>query len=1155
MASFQPTVVIGIGGTGKNVLLSLKKMIVENSKRGMKDYPVLRLFSLDTDVRIDSVSSEIKTIGDEIKLDPNTEMFSLGADGITGTLDLDSFPEIKSWYPYSRRAQLNPNNLSGGASQMKPVGRFSFAWNADALYQKIYQLLNNIVTTRTGAENNIGRSNLEQSINVFICGSVCGGTGSGTFMDLAYLVRFIAKQIGTIVNIYGMFALASIYDGIQGDLNLKPNCYASLVELDNFMNVDNCQSEKRRFYPAYRNISEETWAGYKEAANSRPFDYPYFFDRTNENGISFSSPKEFADMVARFICLLTGSEVASKWQSMDNNTKENLGNDIKLGKPIAYRGMGAFALLYPKRKIIQTCGYKFVSEYLKVILDDSYVEYNIKDTILKEFLIKNDLNYNDDSFYNHFNEFIDEGDTRTYSSIINIKVSSTKQDSIERADAQKDDFITSIRDQLEDTLSRKFSEFKKQKNSSVKSVCDSIINKIDNKIAEFLDLRNIEDIYNSNSDGSKIYSRGSIVRANKFLKYLEEHLRDAKKEFMNAEKNIREKIKNFESEYNTKTAELTEIVNKFSLKKTAVEKAEQTIDALKDLYTEKFNECVIAWLVQLLDQITVNGVPVSDGLLKEVELRVQYTNALIQKFENIQKEVDNFLLKSKSGYANNFCETIYDYKKDVDGIWLKETEGDKLDYYYEALGSFLKDKFGKYYEIAGKDLAEPRILRILLEKAEENFFDPISNVSIADRLMENPEKLNNFVSGTYEANSSVYLKLNGEELSKAGIATNGKVFYAISIPNEPEYDVHCKDLRSSQVGQKFKCPYEDGGANEGADEKCPRYNNGKCLKRIILSGASTDLTLLPSENKSEINILKTVAGFPARAVTTVAGPYRDEYNNAIKKQKQENDAAGISEERLHMFGPIKFTDLLEKAKSPKELEEEFKEILILGIAFKRIFVEKYAVKFLTQEDLMSGKDTPSMELGKSLEEIASLAQSTKFKDIEIINEVIKSVNYDFNDYKDPDVSTPEAKDKLFRWLKRGYDESAEKKLLSSDELKIFDKLTQKYCGKKIINDVILETTEERMNRLEGGNRSQIIESTKEVMYHLAVNGKDLGEFSLAQLKEKYVTKEFDKQSYVWTNGMVEWKKAEEVDGLKDIFISLPPVPPPLPSVPPVPPMA
>ena len=46
---YQPTLVIGLGGTGKNIILALKKMIAENCEHGMADFPFLKMLSIDTD--------------------------------------------------------------------------------------------------------------------------------------------------------------------------------------------------------------------------------------------------------------------------------------------------------------------------------------------------------------------------------------------------------------------------------------------------------------------------------------------------------------------------------------------------------------------------------------------------------------------------------------------------------------------------------------------------------------------------------------------------------------------------------------------------------------------------------------------------------------------------------------------------------------------------------------------------------------------------------------------------------------------------------------------------------------------------------------------------------------------------------------------------
>lgn len=211
----QPTVVIGIGGTGKNILLALKKMIVENSPNGMQDYPLLKLLSLDTDVRVGTETSEIKTIKDDITLNQTTEIERLGAEGLVSNLKLDDFPNIKEWFPESKSIILRPADLADGASQIKAVGRFTFAWNAQALREKLYNLLSTTVDVATVKKEKL--ADVKPFTNVFICGSICGGTGSGIFLDVANLVRFVAKQANVIVKVYGLMALASVYDSISGD--------------------------------------------------------------------------------------------------------------------------------------------------------------------------------------------------------------------------------------------------------------------------------------------------------------------------------------------------------------------------------------------------------------------------------------------------------------------------------------------------------------------------------------------------------------------------------------------------------------------------------------------------------------------------------------------------------------------------------------------------------------------------------------------------------------------------------------------------------------------------------------------------------------------------------------------------------------------------
>ena len=63
-----------------------------------------------------------------------------------------------------------------------------------------------------------------------------------------------------------------------------------------------------------------------------------------------------------------------------------------------------------------------------------------------------------------------------------------------------------------------------------------------------------------------------------------------------------------------------------------------------------------------------------------------------------------------------------------------------------------------------------------------------------------------------------------------------------------------------------------------------------------------------------------------------------------------------------------------------------------------------------------------------------------------------------------------------------------------------------------------------------------------VAYHVAINGQAAGPFDLATLAQMATAGQFTGSSLVWKAGMSEWAKADTVDELKGMFITMPPIP-------------
>ena len=64
-------------------------------------------------------------------------------------------------------------------------------------------------------------------------------------------------------------------------------------------------------------------------------------------------------------------------------------------------------------------------------------------------------------------------------------------------------------------------------------------------------------------------------------------------------------------------------------------------------------------------------------------------------------------------------------------------------------------------------------------------------------------------------------------------------------------------------------------------------------------------------------------------------------------------------------------------------------------------------------------------------------------------------------------------------------------------------------------------------------------------YSVAVNGQATGPYDLNLLQQMVQNGQFNGESLVWKAGMQNWEKAADVDELKPILTSIPPVPPPI----------
>jgi len=235
----RPTLYIGIGGTGKEVLLRLRRRILQhlwNGKRveSLDGFPVASFLYVDTyrgeaedEERSSKKGSETDPLLPLIKLPEDDQLQPKWEPGkyVQGQ-ELERYPHIKEWLP--PRNELGSINVEKGAGQVRALSRLLFFDQVrvinEAVSNKARRLLQNVGNERL---KELGLD-IEEEVKIVVICSIAGGTGSGAFIDMGFLCRSLQNPKPGDVHLYAVTgsAFAGIHDRVLA------NSYAALAELE-----------------------------------------------------------------------------------------------------------------------------------------------------------------------------------------------------------------------------------------------------------------------------------------------------------------------------------------------------------------------------------------------------------------------------------------------------------------------------------------------------------------------------------------------------------------------------------------------------------------------------------------------------------------------------------------------------------------------------------------------------------------------------------------------------------------------------------------------------------------------------------------------------------------------------------------------------------
>ena len=243
--AYVPTLYIGLGGTGRDVLLRLRKRWFH--EHGPRRPPFVRYLMVDMGTpcswprgtRQEDYESVRPEPGEWVNCEIPANQFYAVFDGLAKTRDERFAGWLKPELQFYGAACM-----ASGSGTHRQLGRLAFMLRYDELRERIEVQLRQMLEDVLRLHLDVPPSTHVQTgeIEVVIVTSLAGGAGSGMFLDTAYLVqdilrsspvfRGLARRQVTVIAVLPA-AFQALLDAGQYR-KLQQNAYAALLEMEHY---------------------------------------------------------------------------------------------------------------------------------------------------------------------------------------------------------------------------------------------------------------------------------------------------------------------------------------------------------------------------------------------------------------------------------------------------------------------------------------------------------------------------------------------------------------------------------------------------------------------------------------------------------------------------------------------------------------------------------------------------------------------------------------------------------------------------------------------------------------------------------------------------------------------------------------------------------
>lgn len=333
MEKFSPTLIIGLGGVGSMIVEGIFKKFKDGQPDEL-EWANAAFLCLDTDE--DDVEERRKVMSPDTVVKTSSDLSTTIGHYIERIRHRTT---VEQWFDTSSPT-LNSMSLNSGAAQVRMASRLAMM---AAINEGKFAAIENSITKLMSTNPQRKKGN---DIKIHIISSLAGGTGAGTFLQVAYYVKNAMKEHGAEApRVNGYFVLADVIcddpntgmDVTQKE-NTRSNTYACMKELVNFSSSDRDSGLKK--------IEFEYRLGQRDLSLPKdpPYNVCFMMDHNGADGGNLIMHERYYDQLVSYVFMSAFSDVGDNYrQKAINNIRTIIESDGKKN----FASIGVSKLVYP----------------------------------------------------------------------------------------------------------------------------------------------------------------------------------------------------------------------------------------------------------------------------------------------------------------------------------------------------------------------------------------------------------------------------------------------------------------------------------------------------------------------------------------------------------------------------------------------------------------------------------------------------------------------------------------------------------------------------------------------------------------------------------------------------------------------------------------